>query len=168
MLRRRLDPGTDPELSRELDAAIGEAKGAIQELRELAQGLHPAALTESGLEAALTSLSQRSPVPVELVVHLDGPIPASTEATAYFVAAEALANAAKHAGAGQVRVTVTKAGEHVFLEIDDDGRGGASSAVGTGLQGLEDRVGALGGTFVVDSPVGGGTTIRAVLPCASC
>jgi signal transduction histidine kinase len=167
MLRRRLGPTPDPELSRELDAAIGEAKGAIQELRELAQGLHPAVLTESGLEAALASLAERSPVPVELVADLDGPIPSPTEATAYFVIAEALANAAKHAGARRVRVTAAKDEDLLRLEVVDDGRGGASSAVGSGLRGLEDRVVALGGELVVDSPVGAGTRIRVELPCAS-
>jgi signal transduction histidine kinase len=167
LLRRRVGPTADPELSRELDASIGEAKGALDELRELAQGLHPAVLTESGLAAALVSLAERSPVPVELVTDLDGPIPPPTEATAYFVVAEALANTAKHAGARRVWVTAVKDGGLVRLDVDDDGRGGASSGVGSGLRGLEDRVVALGGTLVVDSPVGAGTRIRAELPCAS-
>jgi signal transduction histidine kinase len=167
MLRRDLGPEADPAALAELEAASIEADAAIAEIRELARGVHPAILTEAGLGAALTSLAERSPLPVELDGSIDGRLPAPVEATAYLVVAEALTNAVKHAAADRATVHAWIDNEHLHLEIADDGRGGATLEDGAGLRGLEDRVTALGGSFVVDSPASGGTRIAVELPCAS-
>jgi signal transduction histidine kinase len=148
-------------------AALHQLQQALAELRDLARGIHPAILTEQGLTAALESLTARSALAVDLDLVIDGRLPAPLESTIYFVAAEALTNVTKHAGE-PVRVRI--AAHHVDdttlrIEISDDGRGGADCH-GTGLQGLADRVAALDGRFEVDSPIGGGTRISAVLPCA--
>lgn len=143
--------------------ALDEAKAAIDELRELAAGLHPAILSNRGLAAALESLTARAPLPVTLDVDR-GRLPPSVEAAGYFVAAEALTNIAKHAEAVEAHVTLRRTDDAVTLEIGDDGRGGARLGDGTGLGGLRDRVAALGGTLDVISPPGEGTVLRAVLP----
>jgi signal transduction histidine kinase len=167
MLRRNLGPDADPAALAELEAATSEADAAIAEMRELARGVHPAILTEAGLGPALSSLAERSPLPVELDESIDGRLPAPVEATAYFVVAEALTNAVKHAAAGRAVVQAWTTDDRLHLEIADDGRGGAVIDDGSGLRGLEDRVTALGGSFDLASPVGGGTTIAVELPCAS-
>ena len=167
LLRRQLDDGTDPATLAELDAASAEARAAVTEIRELARGVHPAILTEAGLSAALTSLAERSLVPVTIDSTVEGRLPPPVEATAYFVVAEALTNAAKHADATRVDVRARRDGLDLRLEISDDGRGGASTDGGTGLRGLDDRVAALGGTFRLTSPPQGGTRIVVELPCAS-
>ncbi len=167
LLRRQLDDGTDPAVLAEVDAASAEARAAVTEIRELARGVHPAILTEAGLSAALTSLAERSLVPVTVDSTVEGRLPPPVEATAYFVVAEALTNAAKHADATRVDVRARRDGPDLRLEITDDGRGGASTDGGTGLRGLEDRVAALGGTFRLTSPPDGGTRIVVELPCAS-
>ena len=168
LLRRQLGEDADPAAIAELDAATEEARQAVTEIRELARGVHPAVLTEAGLGAALASLADRSPVAVELDDGLAGRrLPPAVEATAYFVAAETLTNAARHAGAQRIRIQAREDGETLHLEIDDDGRGGAAIDTGTGLRGLDDRVAALGGTFELTSPSGGGTRIVVELPCAS-
>lgn len=166
LLRRRLGSDADPAILAELEAASVEAEHAVVEVRELARGVHPAVLTEAGLDAALASLAERSVVPVALHSSVDGRLPGSVEATAYFVVAEALTNAARYAGASAATVRATTDDGRLHLEISDDGRGGASLAGGTGLRGLEDRVAALGGTFEMTSPEGGGTRIVVELPCA--
>jgi signal transduction histidine kinase len=148
------------ELLTEADA---EVVGALEELRALARGLHPAILTEDGLGAALTSLARRAPIPVELKVGQER-LPPAVEATAYFVTAEALANVAKHASAASVTVTVSRANGRVSVEVSDDGIGGADAA-GGGLRGLRDRVEALDGSLTVDSPIGTGTRVMAAIPC---
>jgi signal transduction histidine kinase len=149
-------------------ATIAEAHGQLQqalaELRDLARGIHPAILTEQGLPAALASLADRSSVPVELHVHVPDRLDGTVESTAYFLTSEALSNVAKHSGAGTVRVTVTQGAGLLSVEISDDGTGGADAG-GAGLQGLSDRVSALGGRFDVDSTPGDGTRVRAVVPC---
>lgn len=167
LLRRRLGSDADPAVLAELEAATGEATNAVAEVRELARGVHPAVLTEAGLDAALASLAERSVVPVELDSAVNGRLPESVEATAYFVVAEALTNAARYSGAARASVRAAVSEGRLHLEVTDDGRGGADIAAGTGLRGLEDRVAALGGTFGLSSPAGGGTTISVELPCAS-
>ncbi|MDA0181157.1 PAS domain-containing protein [Solirubrobacter phytolaccae] len=137
---------------------------ASAELRELARGIHPAVLTERGLTAAVGAVAARCVVPVEVVDELEARVPPAVEATAYFTVAEALTNVAKYAEATHAVVTLTHTAEGLVVEVRDDGIGGASTGGGSGLSGLADRVGALDGTLSVDSPVGVGTLVRAVLP----
>lgn len=164
LLQRHLGPDTDPAALAELDAAVAEAREAVVEVRELARGVHPAVLTEAGLDAALASLAERSAVPVELQSTVHGRLPAPVEATAYFVVAEALTNTARHGAASRATVKAETHDGRLRLEIADDGHGGARLEGGTGLRGLEDRVAALGGTFRLASPAGGGTRIVIELP----
>ena len=147
-----------------VSVAADEARTAIGELRDLARGIHPAVLTERGLEAALRDVVARAPLPVDLVEAPAERFPSTIEATAYFVVSEALANVAKYAEATRASVTVRRDGEALCIEVCDDGRGGADPGAGSGLRGLLDRVGALNGTLTVDSPAGEGTRIRAHLP----
>jgi signal transduction histidine kinase len=167
MLRRDLGPDADPAALAELDAATAETAAAIDDIRELARGVHPAILTDSGLGPALESLAGRAPLPVVVTDELDRRLPSSVEATAYFVAAEALTNAIKHAGAIRVDLRTWLADDQLHLSVHDDGRGGADATNGTGLTGISDRVAALGGTVRVDSRSGGGTRLEVALPCAS-
>jgi signal transduction histidine kinase len=167
LARDRLkDAGLPADLDAELATVADEVDAAVRELRELARGLHPTVLADGGLAAALTSLAERSVVPVELTDLPAGRLPEPVEVTCYFVIAEALTNAAKHSDAQLVRVTVRVAvgQDRVTVEVADDGRGGADPA-GSGLRGLADRVAALGGRLAVLSPPGGGTRITAELPC---
>ncbi len=167
MLRRDLGPEADPAAVAELEAASAEAAAAIADIRELARGVHPAILTESGLGAALGSLADRAPLPVVVTDDLDRRLPGSVEATAYFVAAEALTNAIKHSGASRIDLRTWLADDQLHLDVSDDGRGGADATDGTGLTGIHDRVAALGGTVRVESRVGEGTRLMVALPCAS-
>jgi signal transduction histidine kinase len=162
LVESRLEPGS--AASRELAAARSELDAALEELRELARGIHPSILTDRGLEAALASLAGRSTVPVEL--DLDGcdKLPLSVQTTAYFVIAEALTNASKHARPDRIAVRVAVVDGRATVEVSDDGSGGVDTARGSGLSGLADRVSALGGTLEIDSPAGAGTTIRARIP----
>jgi len=161
--QRRWDEA--PEEARELvEAALEQMQAGIRDLRELAAGIHPSVLTDRGLGAALETLAGRSPLPVELDEVPTDRLPAPVEATAYFVVAEALTNAAKHARASHVRVGVRVVDGAATVELRDDGAGGADGAAGTGLRGLTDRVSALGGRLEVESPPGGGTAVRAHLP----
>ena len=143
--------------------ALDEARAAIEDLRELATGLHPSILVNRGLRAAIVALTARAPLPVTFSVP-DVRLPASVEAACYYVTAEALTNVAKHAGAGEAHVDVTVGEREVSLTIRDDGRGGARALPGHGLGGLHDRVAAFGGTLEVVSPPGHGTTVRATIP----
>jgi signal transduction histidine kinase len=140
-----------------------ELRGARAELHDFAQGIHPSALTEGGLAAALPELAGRAGIPVELEISV-GAVPPAVEAAAYFVCAEALANAAKHAEAASVTISVSQSRGRLFLTLIDDGVGGADPAKGSGLRGLADRVEALGGQLSVRSPVGGGTQLDATIP----
>jgi signal transduction histidine kinase len=151
-----------------LDSAREELRQALDELRELARGIHPAILTDQGLGPAVDALAQRSPVPVE-VDGLDdaGDLPAQVEAVAYFVVSEALTNVAKYASASHASVRVRRLNGHAVVEVRDDGVGGADASRGTGLRGLADRVAALDGQLRIESPNGGGTVVRAYIPCAS-
>ena len=154
----------DDELLRDLDEATDELKTGLAELRDLAQGIHPAVLTEAGLAAGLATLAERSPIPARVLAVPDRRLPPEVEATAYFVASEALANAAKHAAARRVTVAAELQGDDLTVTIRDDGVGGAATTGGTGLRGLRDRVEALGGDLTITSPRGEGTTIRARIP----
>lgn len=154
-----------PEALALLDEAEAEVRASIEELRELARGLHPTVLTDEGLEPALASLAQRAPLPVSLNVSLPDRLPATAEAAAYYVVSESVTNAAKHARASNVVVTLDEHAGQATLLVSDDGIGGADAA-GSGLRGLADRVESIDGTFNVTSPPGGGTKIKAVIPCA--
>jgi PAS domain S-box-containing protein len=154
----------DPELRALLDGAGDELALALEELRELARGLHPAILSDHGLLAAVEALAQRAPLPVDVDVELDGRLPEPVEAAAYYVVAEALTNVAKYAQATQARVRVHCALGMALVEVADNGVGGARESGGSGLRGLVDRVEALGGRLSLASPVGRGTTVRAELP----
>jgi signal transduction histidine kinase/uncharacterized protein YhfF len=164
--RRKLGEDVEPVALELLDRAQSEAKLATDELRELARGLHPAGLTEKGLGSALEALAGRSPIPL----HIDGlperRLPAPVELTAFYLASEGLTNAVKYAQADAVRVDVSNRLGEAIVRISDDGCGGADATAGSGLAGLSDRVAALGGTLVVDSPVGAGTTLTATIPLA--
>jgi signal transduction histidine kinase len=164
--QRRLGDRADPELDLVLAEAVDELKVAVDELRELARGVHPAILTEDGLAAALESLVSRTPFPVSLEVS-QGRFPAQVEATAYFVACGALANILKHAQASRALVTAVTRNGLLVVRVEDDGVGGAHADGGTGLRGLADRVEALGGRLAVVSPVGGGTQVIGEIPCGS-
>ena len=146
---------------------VPAATGRILPDRTSARGVHPAILTEAGLGPALASLADRAPLPVVVVDELDRRLPSSVEATAYFVTAEAVTNAIKHAGATRVDVRTWLADDQLRLDVRDDGRGGADPSDGTGLTGIRDRVAALGGTIDVRSDVGQGTRLEVALPCAS-
>jgi signal transduction histidine kinase len=159
---------SDPDAARALVGdAHQELQRAIAELRNLARGIHPAVLTDRGLDAALSALAARSPVPVRLDVELRERPPASVEATAYFIVAEALANAAKHAHANTVEVRVRTIGDTLQVEVADNGVGGAAEHPGGGLAGLADRATSVEGSLRVSSPAGGPTIVAAELPCAS-
>ncbi len=138
---------------------------ALAELRELTHGINPPLLTERGLAAALDELCRRASLPTRLQVSLERRLPDQVETAAYFVASEALTNAAKHSHGTEVRVTASDDGRRLTVEVADDGIGAASTSGGSGLRGLEDRVEALGGHFTVSSPPGRGTTLRAEIPC---
>lgn len=138
---------------------------ALEELRELSQGIHPGILVERGLAAALDDLARRAALPTRIALSIEGAVPDQVAAAAYFVASEALTNAAKHSHASNVRLTAAVDGETLVVEIVDDGIGGAGPGGGSGLRGLADRVEALGGRLTVSSPLGRGTTLRAELPC---
>jgi PAS domain S-box-containing protein len=164
--RAALERGS-PDIGSLLEDAGSDLQQAIDELRELARGIHPAVLTEGGLRPALRGLTRRSAVPVRSIDVPDVRLPALIEAAAYFIAAEALTNAARHAPAATgVEIMVELKGSTVMVRITDDGPGGANAA-GGGLRGLADRVAALGGTFAVVSPPGDGTMISAEMPCES-
>jgi signal transduction histidine kinase len=155
----------DPETAISLVAAARrEVSESLEELRELARGIHPAAL-EHGLGTALDSLALRSQTPVRVSVELDGRLPGPVELAAYFVTSEGLANIAKYAQASEATIRVTRRDDVAVIEVGDDGIGGADGANGSGLRGLADRVEALGGRLHVTSPPGGGTVLRAEMPC---
>ncbi len=156
----------DPALAARVREVRTQLLDATSELRELARGLHPTVLTEQGLEAALETLADRCPIPVKLSVVLDDRLSREIEATTYFLVSEALTNAARHSDARVASVCVAKADAGLSVEVADDGRGGAICTDGGGLQGVADRLAALGARLRLDSPVGGGTRISTVLPCA--
>ena len=146
-----------------LERAIEELAAGLQELRELASGLHPAVLSERGLVPAIEALALRAPLPVQLETTIEGRLPEPVEATAYYVVAEALANVNKHAGAKRVDVRLNRERDGLLIGVIDDGVGGADEE-GQGLRGLADRVEALGGTLTIDSPQRSGTRVLARIP----
>jgi signal transduction histidine kinase len=159
---------SDPERAKELvTEAHEEAKLAITEVRDLARGIHPAVLTDRGLDAALSSLAARSSVPIDVRVDVAERPPASVEAAAYFVVSEALTNIAKHARASKGSVTLRRSGDRLTVQVQDDGVGGATIDEGSGLAGLRDRVRALDGEMHLLSPEGGPTVLMVEIPCVS-
>jgi signal transduction histidine kinase len=157
--------GADPELVSLIESAGKEAQEALIELRELARGIHPAVLTETGLAGGIQALVERSPVATTITAVPAGRLPAAIEATAYFVVSEALANVAKHALADSAQVTIRELPGRLVVQVTDDGAGGARPEGGSGLRGLADRVASVGGVLLVDSPPGGGTRLEADIPC---
>jgi signal transduction histidine kinase len=149
-----------------LDQARKGLAVALAELRDLSQGIHPGVLTERGLESAVEDLAYTAPIPISVRSDLDDRLPEGVEAGAYYVIAEALANVAKHAQARSAAVRLANHDGRLLLSVRDDGVGGADPRGGSGLSGLADRVQALGGTLAVESPPGGGTELRAEIPCA--
>jgi signal transduction histidine kinase len=160
----------DPDAAKALiDEAHADAKLAVSELRDLARGIYPAVLGDRGLDAALSSLAAKCPIPVDVNVRIDPRPPAAVESTAYFIVGECLTNIAKHSGAAEAKVNAWReerpSGDLVIVEITDDGHGGASMRPGGGLSGLADRAATIDGVMTVVSPIGGPTVIRADLPC---
>ncbi|WP_329040005.1 sensor domain-containing protein [Streptomyces sp. NBC_00178] len=157
--------GHDPEAAaRMVDEAHGEVKVALQELRDLARGIHPAVLTDRGLDAALSAIASRCTVPVDVTVDLTARPAQAIEGIAYFTVSELLQNISKHAHATRATVDVWRTTDRLMLQVTDNGHGGARLEGGTGMSGLAERLGAVDGLFVVDSPQGGPTTVTAELP----
>ncbi|MGS2646209.1 histidine kinase [Streptosporangium sp. LJ11] len=161
----RLDLPPDSPIAEQIEQAHEEARRALAELRELIRGVHPQVLTDRGLAAAARDAAGRSPIPVEVNVSLPRRLPEAVEVTAYYVVSEALANIAKHSGAGRARVLGLLVDDTLIMEIRDDGAGGADPAGGTGLIGLADRVAVVDGRLSLSSPAGGPTTMRVEIPC---
>jgi signal transduction histidine kinase len=159
-----LEGQADETVAAMVDEAHGEVKLALQELRDLARGIHPAVLTDRGLDAALSSVGARCTVPVKVTADLPARPAAAIEGIAYFTVSELLQNVSKHSGARSASVDVWRSDDRLLIQVRDDGGGGASLDGGTGMSGLADRLGAVDGLFVIDSPVGGPTTITAELP----
>ncbi|MFE4332758.1 sensor histidine kinase [Streptomyces sp. NPDC056831] len=155
----------DPEAAaRMVDEAHGEVKVALQELRDLARGIHPAVLTDRGLDAALSAIASRCTVPVTVGVDLPARPAEAIEGIAYFTVSELLQNVSKHSAARSASVEVWRSADRLLIQVTDDGQGGARMDGGTGMAGLAERLGAVDGLFVLDSPVGGPTTVTAELP----
>ena len=166
--RARSKLADDPEGASELLArAHEESKRAMVELRDLVRGIHPSVLTDRGLDAAVSGLAERCPVPVDVEVRLEDRPPDAVETGAYYVVAEALTNVGKHAQANRATVEIRRDDGRLVVEVRDDGRGGAARVSGSGLEGLAQRVEALDGTLNIDSPTGGPTVITAELPWPS-
>jgi len=159
-----LEGQADEHVAAMVDEAHGEVKLALQELRDLARGIHPAVLTDRGLDAALSSVASRCTVPVKVTADLPARPAAAIEGIAYFTVSELLQNVSKHSGARTASVDVWRSDDRLLIQVRDDGRGGAGLDGGTGMAGLADRLGAVDGLFVIDSPAGGPTTITAELP----
>jgi signal transduction histidine kinase len=156
---------SDPELQPLVDGLSARLTAALEELRTLARGIHPAILTDRGLGAALSDLASRGPLIVRPSVDIAGRLPPAIEAAVYFLVAEGLTNVAKYAGVDSARVGVCREGDDVVVLVADDGAGGADVERGTGLRGLKDRLAAVDGTLRIDSPPGRGTTLLARIPC---
>jgi signal transduction histidine kinase len=159
----RVSPDANGPSIESLDRAKSQLSHALVELDELGRGLHPRDLVEAGLQGALASLAERTPIPVDLEVSVMR-LPDEFEAAVYFVSAEALANVVKYASASRATLTVAATDHRLSVVVADDGIGDADPSHGTGLQGLADRIEALGGTLQVDSPPGGGTRLTTEIP----
>jgi signal transduction histidine kinase len=157
--------GADPPMRRAVSEAKQEVATSLSELRDIARGLYPAVLSGHGLAVALDSVAAQAPVPVRLRIGLERRPPEPIEVAAYYVVCESLTNIGRHAHAAGACVDLSREGDTLVVEIADEGVGGADTERGTGLRGLADRVESLGGTLRVWSPVGGGTRVRAELPC---
>ena len=155
----------DLETEQLLASAASELDAALEELRELARGIHPAVLSDRGLDAALEALAHRSPIPVDLEATPGERLPEAIETAAYFVVAEALTNVAKYASATRATVRAVRDNGHVVVEVTDDGVGGADPSKGSGLDGLADRLCSVDGRLEVMDARGGGTIVRADIPC---
>jgi signal transduction histidine kinase len=164
MLEKRLP--AEPKLRKELDTARHEIALSLEELRDVARGIHPAVLSGHGLSVAVESLAARAPLPVRLALDVPGRLPERVEVAAYYVVSEGLTNVAKHAHAARATVTLEQQRRCLVVEVVDDGVGGADTELGSGLRGLADRVEALGGRLRVWTPHGGGTRVQAEIPCA--
>ena len=166
MARQKLEAeaDADPAVLALVERAHDDSKRAVSDLRNLVRGIHPAVLTDRGLDAAVSALAARSTIPVEVTIALPSRPPATVESAAYFVIAEALTNAVKHSGASMVRVDGRVVGETLRIEVSDDGVGGASLQDGGGLAGLSSRLAAIEGRLRIASPAGGPTTVLAELP----
>ncbi|GAA2413878.1 sensor histidine kinase [Actinomadura vinacea] len=165
-LARETLTGVPDEAMRVIVEAHEEAKEALTEIRDLIRGLHPAVLEDRGLDAALSGIAARVPLPVRLRVDVPRRASSTVEAVAYFVVSEALANVVKHARATEVEIDVARRGDLLLVRVADDGAGGADPSRGSGLTGLARRVGSVDGTFRISSPEGGPTTVSVELPCA--
>jgi signal transduction histidine kinase len=155
-----------PDPAREaIERAHEESKQALKELRDLVRGLHPAVLNDQGLDAALSGVAARAPIPVRLRVDIERRTTPTIEAVAFFIVSEALTNIAKHAAATKAEVTVRREGDRLHILVHDDGCGGATLGGGTGLRGLGQRIDSVDGTLRLRSPLGGPTTIEVDLPC---
>lgn len=164
--RAREKMESDPDAALALiDKSHEQAKRVMTDMRELVRGIHPAVLTDRGLDAAVSAVAGRSPIPVDVAVHLRDRLSEEVEGTAYFVVVEALANVAKHSRAERARVSITRDGNWLRITVTDNGRGGADPTQGSGMQGLQDRILALEGTFAYTSPPGKGTRITVEIPC---
>jgi signal transduction histidine kinase len=163
MFKARLN---DPQAGPLVDALSERLASALAELRELARGIHPAMLAEHGLAPAVAALAERSTVPILSSVEVDGRLPPAVETAAYFVVAEAITNIARYARASNAGVEIKRERDELIVLVSDDGVGGVDIGAGSGLRGLQDRLAAIGGTLAIDSPPGGGTRLRGVIPCA--
>jgi signal transduction histidine kinase len=159
-----LEGQADEHVAAMVEEAHGEVKLALQELRDLARGIHPAVLTDRGLDAALSSVASRCTVPVKVTADLPSRPAAAIEGIAYFTVSELLQNISKHSGARSASVDVWRSENRLLIQVRDDGRGGARLEGGSGMRGLAERLGAVDGLFVVDSPAGGPTVVTAELP----
>ncbi|WP_340376849.1 sensor domain-containing protein [Streptomyces sp. SS7] len=165
LAKEKLQEGrADDVVAAMVEEAHGEVKLALQELRDLARGIHPAVLTDRGLDAALSAVASRCTVPVKVTVDLGSRPAQAIEGIAYFTVSELLQNISKHSGARSASVDVWRTDERLLIQVGDDGRGGARLDAGTGMRGLAERLDAVDGVFVVESPVGGPTTVTAELP----
>jgi signal transduction histidine kinase len=160
-------PEENPELRAQLSNVVDGLVGVSTDLQEISRGIHPAILSKGGLGPAIKTLARRSAVPVDLDLNVDRRLPESIEVAAYYVVAEALTNAAKHAQASEVTVSATADDHELYLRISDDGVGGAVAGGGSGLIGLKDRVEALAGRLGISSAAGSGTTLTVVIPLQS-
>jgi signal transduction histidine kinase len=156
-----------PAAQRVIAEAHDEAKEALAELRALIRGLHPAVLEDRGLDAALSGIAARAPLPVRVTVDVPARATPTIEAVAYFVVSECLTNIARHAHAGRAEVAVRRAGDTLLIRVFDDGVGGAAPGAGSGLASLAQRARSVDGRLAIDSPAGGPTIITVELPCGS-
>ena len=164
--RERIDSGDDSGARDLLVQSHEESKAVLKELRDLVRGIHPAVLSDRGLDAAISAIASRSAIPVGVEIDLPNRQPDEVEGTAYFVVVEALTNIAKHSHASEANVAISRDGHWMRIEISDNGLGGADLTRGSGLSGLRDRIQALDGRLRIESPNGGGTRVIVEIPCA--